>query len=257
MIMSWFLGIALLVPVSAGADEFVVPSLTAPVIDNARLLTKNDYARLDRALRELSRNTQTQIAVLTVDTLNGEPIESAALKVAESWKLGQVGSARGAFLLIAREERKIRWEIGRGLEGDIPDVIASRIIRNVISPSFKTGAFSKGILRGVAEVIVIAEPDFPIANYFEGRVGVATRDPLQGLPIPWELLMFLIVPLFIIVPVVLPEFLGLRHHRRRGWGGSTYGGFGSGPFSGGGWGGGGGFGGGGGDFGGGGASGDW
>ena len=104
-----------------------------------------------------------QIVVLTIPTLAGENLEEFSIKVAEAWKIGQKGLDNGAILLIAKQERKIRIEVGRGLEGKLTDLVSGRIIRGVISPKFKQGDFEGGIAAGVSAVMAAVRGEFPVA----------------------------------------------------------------------------------------------
>ncbi len=229
----------LLVNVPLGALE--VPYLASRINDLADLLSPGAEQRLESTLAQLERDTGAQLAVLTVPSLEGEPLGDFSIRVLETWKLGRKGIDDGALLLIARDDRKIRIEVGYGLEPTLTDVACKRIISNLISPRFREGDFDGGVeaaanaiagtVRGQEDLI----PADPPARKRSGEKG-------------WPLMLGLWVVLWLV--------FGRR--RRRGWFGGFYGG---GGFSGGGGssggGGFGGFSGGGGSFGGGGASGSW
>jgi uncharacterized protein len=244
---------------------------------------------LEQSLSAFEQSDSTQIVVVTIPTLAGEDLEGFSIRLAESWKIGRKGVDNGAILLVAKAERKVRIEVGRGLEGKLTDLVSGRIIRGDISPHFKAGDFDGGISAGVAAIIAVAKGEYKAAprdlqqgkksappiitlliflavacvffgamsRYLSGLVGAV------GLPvIAW--LTFPGMALAILAGLAVGGFLlGLfLVFLFGGGGGGGY--FGGGPFIGGGYfvgGGGGGdsggFSGGGGDFGGGGASGDW
>src|SRR5205814_1698756 len=120
-----------------------VPFLTGRVVDNAEILKRETRDRLAVVLKSHEEATTNQIAVLTIPTIGEEAIEEYAVKVFESWKLGQKGKDNGVLLVVAPKDRKLRIEVGYGLEGALTDAVSSRIIRNVITPSFKAGDFDK------------------------------------------------------------------------------------------------------------------
>lgn len=230
--------------------EFQVPPLSASVVDQAQVLSPAFRQRMDVALRDLGKQTPTQMAILIVPELGGVPIESAAIQVVEKWKLGKKDTDRGLLLLVAMKERRMRIEVGQGLEGDIPDAIAKRIISDTITPRFKNGEIDVGIYWGVDDLISRAEPQFDLKNYFGGKerkISNKGKKSERGG-----------IALIILFSIIILIFRGLGGGRSGGsgfYGGSGYGG----GFGGGGFGGGssGGFGGGGGGFSGGGASGGW
>lgn len=236
------LGLLLLWPPSAGALD--VPPLSGHVNDRAGLLRPETALKLEHFLSEFERSDSTQIVVLTIPSLEGESVEQYALKVAEGWGIGQKGKDNGAVLLIARDERKIRIEVGYGLEGRLTDMLSGRIIANEISPRFKAGNFNDGIVAGV---VAMAEA---VRGEYQGTGRTTGKKKERS---PWGLLLLL---LFLGPGMMLlsgGRRSGVSHHRRGGF-------YVGGPFGGGGFGGGfggGGFGGGGGGFGGGGSSGGW
>ena len=110
--------------------------LRARVNDLAKILTAEKTQQLEEQLREFEQQTSHQIVILTIPSLEGDPIEDFSIRVAEAWKIGQKGTANGVILIVGQKERKIRIEVGRGFEGILPDVVASRIIREVIAPRY-------------------------------------------------------------------------------------------------------------------------
>ncbi len=136
-----------------------VYELTGPVVDSAKILSSREYSELDSFLRQLDQNTGVQIAVLTVDSLNGEDIESFSMRHAEAWKLGKKGVDNGALLTVALEEHDVRIETGYGTEGALTDAKCARILRNVIIPEFKQGDYGEGIIEGVKNMAGVITSD--------------------------------------------------------------------------------------------------
>ncbi|MBQ9578630.1 MAG: TPM domain-containing protein [Ottowia sp.] len=127
-----------------------VPPLTAPVNDRAGVLSPEVRTRLNAELLALQRDTGAQIAVLTIPTLEGEELADYALRVASSWGMGKKREDNGALLLVAVQDRKLRIEVGYGLEDKLTDLLSSHIIREAITPAFKRGDYAAGIAQGVA-----------------------------------------------------------------------------------------------------------
>jgi uncharacterized protein len=139
------------------ARAFDVPPLTAPVIDQAGLLSDSIKSQISQVLFEAHQNNGPQVQVLIVDSLDGLQIEEVAIKVFDQWKLGSQKESNGVLFLIAPKEKKLRIEVGRGLEGDIPDVIAKRIISDVVVPHFKQEDYNAGVVQGVQSILYYAK----------------------------------------------------------------------------------------------------
>ncbi len=234
--------------------EFRVPALTGPVVDDARIVDPRIEEAITRALFALRNSGGSQINVLTVSSLDELPIEQASIRVAEQWKLGGAKTDNGVILLVAPKERRVRIEVGQGLEGALTDADSKRIIDQTILPLFRSGDYSRGILVGVYQIAQKTDPNFDLTPYLEGGAPRASRESApQG--IPWKFLL-----LILFLWLIMGGFGGGRRSRYRR-SGLFYGGWGLGGLGGGGWGGGrssgGGWGGGGGGFSGGGASGSW
>ena len=266
--------------------QLAVPPLTARVTDQTGTLTREQQAGLERMLQEFEARKGTQIAVLMVASTKPEPIEQYALRVGEQWKIGRKKVDDGAILVVAKDDRALRIEIGYGLEGVLNDATASRIIREVIVPRFREGDFYGGINAGLDRMmrlidgeplpapqksaspaaeggwmqllpmlLIVALIGGGILRAMFGRfLGAAATGGVVGV-LAWTLagalLIALIAALFAFIFT-----LGGGGGRRYYGGGFPGGGIGF-PRGGSGWGGGGGFRGGGGSFGGGGASGRW
>ena len=125
-----------------------VPPLTGRVVDQTGTLSAGDIASLTQTLRDLETRKGSQIAVLIVPTTDGEAIEQYALRVAEAWKIGRKKIDDGALLVIAKNDRRLRIEVGYGLEGALTDATTKRIIDEDITPKFKAGDFAGGISAG-------------------------------------------------------------------------------------------------------------
>jgi len=130
-----------------------VPPLVGRVVDQTGTLSSGDIAQLTQTLADLERRKGSQIAVLIVPTTDGEAIEQFSLRVAEAWKIGRKKIDDGALLVIAKNDRRLRIEVGYGLEGVLTDVTSKRIIDEVITPKFKSGDFAGGISAGLNRII--------------------------------------------------------------------------------------------------------
>lgn len=267
-----------------------VPRLKGHVNDYAGMLSPAGERQLEALLTDFERKESTQIVLLTVPSLEGDSLEDFSIRVAEAWKIGQEGADNGAILLIAKADRKIRIEVGYGLEGRLTDLVAGRIIRNVIAPHFRSGAFDQGIAAGITAMIDAVRGEFSAGDATPPPRSKRTGIPLLPLlailflinalgrasrvmgaaaggvlaPIAGGLffglgpmLLLLLIPIGIVGGLLVGMVGGPLSMGRGGgyWGGGFGGGFGGGGgFSSGGF---GGFSGGGGGFGGGGASGGW
>lgn len=137
-----------------------VPAYEGPVNDHAKIMSAEDRKSLNRSLRTLLKSGGSQLAVLTIPDLGAAIVEDYSIQVTDSWRLGDKVRDDGILLLIAPNERKIRIEVGLGLESVLTDLVASRIIRETIAPYFKQSRFSEGIVAGVAAILAITDPSF-------------------------------------------------------------------------------------------------
>jgi len=149
------IAIFLLVPVVASALD--VPYLTGRITDNAEILSENMRRSLTQRLKAHEDHTGNQIAVLTLPTLKGESIEEYAVEVFKEWKLGQKGKDNGILVIVVPNDRRMRIEVGYGLEGTLTDSMAGSIIRNTMAPRFKKGDFDGGVQAGIKNIIKILE----------------------------------------------------------------------------------------------------
>ena len=134
-----------------------VPPLSGRVVDQTGTLSAGDIASLTQTLKDLETRKGSQIAVLIVPTTDGEAIEQFSLRVAEAWKIGRKKIDDGALLVIAKNDRRLRIEVGYGLEGALTDVTTKRIIDEDITPKFKSGDFAGGVSAGVDRMVRVAE----------------------------------------------------------------------------------------------------
>ena len=276
--------------------EIPVPKLTARVIDQTGSLTSSERAALEAKLKAFEDAHGSQIAVLLVPSIGTEAIEEFAGRVTDEWKLGRKGVDDGVLLVVAKQERKLRIQTGRGVQGTLTDALSKRIVSDIIAPHFRNGDFAGGIDAGVDAIMKAIEGEqlpLPEAKPHGGKVdavssysdflwiafflvpvvgmvlrgmlgrffGASATSGLTGLA-AW--LVFGSLAFGIVAGIgafLFTLFVGSglgRGVNRGGWGGGWPGGFGGGGFGGGGFsGGGGGFSGGGGSFDGGGASGSW
>ncbi len=265
-----------------------VPPLRGRVNDYADIISPSTERLLNEKLKKLEESDSTQVVILTVPSLKGDSMEDFSIRVVEKWKIGQKGLDNGVLLLVSKNDRKVRIEVGYGLEGRLTDLLAGRIIDYEIIPAFKSGNFDEGFVRGVDAIVKAVKGEYKApanakkseegegAKYFPffvliliivmigskrrilgGLVG-AIFFPLLALflfPIGRVIFILALLPLGFFGGWLLPLFFISGMGRRGGGMFFGGGGFGSGDsdsfFDGGG------FSGGGGGFGGGGASGSW
>ncbi|MGD9174711.1 MAG: TPM domain-containing protein [Desulfobacterales bacterium] len=158
-----------------------VPPLTGRVNDTAGMLSATTRQQLEDVLARLEQTDSTQIVVLTIPSLGGEVLEEFSIKVVDQWKIGQKGLDNGALLMIAKNDRKIRIEVGYGLEGSLTDLMAGRIIRNVIVPHFKAGNFDQGVIEGVQAMIKAVRDEYKASEKGPGGRGHQHKDSTSGL----------------------------------------------------------------------------
>lgn len=224
--------------------QFKVPTLTGPVMDEVGYLDRNDRQDLMQLLYDFNRRGKAQVQVLIVEDLQGVPIEQASIEITDKWQLGDKKKDNGILFLVSARDRKMRIEVGQGLEGAIPDITAKRIISDQVIPLFRAKQYSAGIVVGVNEILRLADKEF------------ADEKNLQDPDTGGSNIPVIVIIIILIIISILGRFGGGRgrFYGGGGWGGG--GGFGGGGWSSGG-GSGGSWSGGGGGFSGGGASGSW
>jgi len=175
----------------AGAQKSIPkPNPPRLVNDNAGLLNKLDADALEKKLVALDDSTSNQIVVLTVQSLNGEVIEDVAVNTFRDWGIGGKDKNNGVLLLIAVQDRKIRIEVGYGLEGAIPDVVANDIINNDLTPAFKEGNYLSGITKAVDNLSKAAVGEYKVKRKKK-------NDEVSGK----DILVFIII-LFVVLMIV-------------------------------------------------------
>jgi uncharacterized protein len=250
----------LLLCCAAVGAQPVFPKLTGRVVDEAHLLQPGEIAQLTADLEALEKKSSDQLVVVTLNSLGGYAIEDYGYQLGRAWRIGQEGVNNGVLLIVAPNERKVRIEVGRGLEPQLTDALTSLIIQKGVLPAFRRGDWAGGIRAAARDISDVLLGDADAVR--QRLASVKKRSP----GVDWDSTVMLIV-WFLIIAIILyaqsrQSKMTTRPGARRrggygpivipgGWGGS--GGWGGG----GGGGGGGGFGGGGGDFGGGGSSGSW
>ncbi len=292
IIRTWYghlLAIGLVMVMVMGAwAQIAIPELKSRVTDLTATLSPHEIALLEQKLSNFEEKKGSQIAVLIVPTTRPESIEQYALRVAESWKLGRKNIDDGALLIIAKNDRTLRIEVGYGLEGALPDAKAKQIIEQIIIPRFKSGNFAQGMEAGVDAMLRLLQGESlpsPIAKrrgFFTdstsaldvivpiligffilgkilepllGRLGGAVVTSIGAGFISWLLMASIAIAITVAIFALIMNLFhspgtGIYRGGRSHWSNDSYRG-GGGGF------GGGGFSGGGGGFGGGGASGRW
>src|ERR1700716_4606966 len=141
----------------AAFADVAVPPLSGRVVDQTATLSSGDIAALTQTLKNLEARKGSQVAVLIVPTTAPETIEQYSIRVAEAWKIGGKKIEDGALLVVAKDDRKLRIEVGYGLEGALTDVTSKRIIDEIITPRFRSGDFAGGISAGVDRIIGVVD----------------------------------------------------------------------------------------------------
>lgn len=263
ILMRRLVGVGLLLCIALAAPAFAAgnaldagmpafPTLTGPVVDQAHLLPTAVFDSLSQKLAAYAGKNGTQLVVVTVPTLNGYPIEYYGYQLGRHWGIGQKGKNNGALLIVDVGEKRVRIEVGYGLEGTLTDAQSSNIINSIILPRFKKGDYAGGIVAGTDGILAV----------LGGQQGTAPKQTARAHSGTGFLMLLIIV--FFVFPL-FGSIFGRRRLAGRNSGSGwlawlllgMLGGGGGGGFGGGGGGGFGGFSGGGGSFGGGGASGGW
>ncbi len=170
-----FLILTILLFFAPSAHALEVPILQGRINDYAGMLSPQAKANIEQQLKAVEQSDTTQIVIVTIPSLQGEVLEQFSIKVAEKWKIGQKGKDNGVILLVSKNDRKMRIEVGRGLEEKITDLRAGRIIDEVIKPRFKTDDYDGGFTEGIASIIAASKGEFR---------AVPPPQPQQKLPVP-------------------------------------------------------------------------
>ena len=247
--------LAFLLTTPAFAQTF--PPLTGRVVDNAHLLSPEQAAALDAKLAALEQQSTRQMVVATVPSLEGYEVEDYGYRLGRAWGIGDKKENNGLLLLVAPNERKVRIEVGYGLEPIVTDALSALVIQRTILPRFRDKDMAGGIVAGADQLIGLLQLPPDQAKSQAQQLVAADKKRDKG-HFPISLIFWIVVILFVIGSNIANRFGGRRYRSGSApiviWGGGGWGG----GSSGGGWGGGGGgFSGGGGSFGGGGSSGSW
>jgi uncharacterized protein len=281
--------VAFLLTIISQSFALDVPPLTGYVNDYGGMISPQVKSQIESELSAFEKTDSTQVVILTIPSLEGEVLEEFAIKAGEAWKIGQKGKDNGVIIVVSKGDKKIRIEVGRGLEGKLTDLMAGRIIDLVVKPRFKRGDYDGGLHAGVAAIIDATRGEFKaepsrrqqkrgssslVTFLIFAAVGIIVLGSMNrplgaiggALGLPLSVLLSSIsvgvmgLAILGVVGLILGLVLPMLFGGGRGGGGGFFpgGGYYGGGFSGGGSSGGSDFGGGGGgDFGGGGASGDW
>jgi uncharacterized protein len=147
-----FIWLCLAAAISAASAQPTFPALTGRIVDEAGLLNPADTQELRRTLEEIELKSTDQVVIYTAKSLQGYPIEDFGYRLGRFWQIGQQGKNNGVILLVAPNERKVRIEVGRGLEPQLTDALSALIIQNAILPAFRRGDFPAGIKAGIRDI---------------------------------------------------------------------------------------------------------
>jgi uncharacterized protein len=257
-IKGWLIAVLMILSATA-AHAQVFPKLTGRVVDAANIIPPDQEALLTAKLASVEKESSRQFVVATIPDLGGYDIAEYGYKLGDAWGIGQKEERNGIILIVAPNERKVRVEVGYGLEPIVTDALSSLIIRTKILPAFKAGDMPSGINAGadalITQLKLPPEEAAARARQLGAQQAQQSSGESAGAVIFWLFIFF-----FFILPILWPLLFGRRRGRSYGggpviiWGGGDWGGGSGGGSS---WGDGGGFSGGGGSFGGGGASGSW
>ncbi|MDF1555542.1 MAG: TPM domain-containing protein [Deferrisomatales bacterium] len=211
--LSGVLVLFVLVGCGSSASSAEIPYLTGRVTDNAEILGAETRSRLTERLADHEARTGAQVAVLTVATLNGGSIEPFAAEVFQAWGLGQRGADNGVLMVVVPNDRRMRIEVGYGLEATLTDLLAGRIIRDVMTPRFRAGDYDGGVEAGVDAILRVLQggglPEVP-AGEASARADPSSRPFFEGsdLSLPERILIgafvFGIIGLFTVIGILTP-----------------------------------------------------
>jgi uncharacterized protein len=182
-------------PWQAKSDDFVaIPALSARVTDRTNTLSASERQALETKLADWEAKTGNQLVVLIVPTTKPEPIESYSIRVAEAWKIGRKGQDNGAIFVVAKDDHRMRIEVGYGLEGVLTDVTSHRILDETVAPLFKQNRFAEGIDAGVDRIIAVVGSGQPLP--------APAKSPSRGTPGHGFDFGQLLIFLFVAVPII-------------------------------------------------------
>lgn len=207
LLLGLFAALALAVPAGGVADLVTLPALTARVTDLTATLSTEQQAGLEQKLASFEARKGAQIVVLILPSTQPETIEQFGIRLFDAWKIGRKGIDDGAMLIVARDDRRLRIEVGYGLEGALNDATAKRIIAEIIAPRFKTGDLPGGIAAGVDAIIKVVDGEpLPAPNAANaGRTERTAATSLSEIP---EALLFGILAAVVIGGTILRRLFG-------------------------------------------------
>jgi uncharacterized protein len=186
---------------AVAAFAVTYPALNGRIVDQANIIPAETRSAIEPKLVDLEAKSGIQLVVATVSSLEGEEIEPYANQLFRNWGLGQRDKNNGVLLLVAPNERRVRIEVGYGLEGTLTDALSKVIIANAITPRFKTGDFGGGIARGVDDIITVLTSD---ASEWQERPSLRLDSSPANDPVPWFVIVLVII--VIILLIVSPGF---------------------------------------------------
>jgi uncharacterized protein len=223
-----FLVILLIGAVSFAAPNF--PALTGRVVDGAHILSAQAVSGLEQKLAAYEKDTSNQMVVATIASLEGIEIEEYGYQLGRTWQIGHKDKNNGVLFLIAPNEKKVRIEVGYGLEGELTDITSNTIIENIILPEFKKGQLEQGIIQGTEAILLVlggGELPTPVTNEPQ-------NDPvsiiISLIAIAWFIWLAVKHPMLFLLLVSSSRFGGSRGGGFRGGGGSFGGGGSSGSW---------------------------
>jgi uncharacterized protein len=185
------------------AVALTFPALTGRIVDQANVISADAKSTIEPKLADLEAKSGIQLVVATVNSLEGQEIEPYANALFRNWKLGEKTKNNGVLLLVAPNEKRVRIEVGYGLEGTLTDALSKVIITNAITPRFKTGDFSGGISRGVDDIITVLTTD---SSEWEKRPSLRLDSQPAPANDPFNWVLALIAVVVIILLIVSPGF---------------------------------------------------
>jgi uncharacterized protein len=192
---AWLSAALLLLVVTAGLAAPNFPALTGRVVDSAQVIDARARPAIEQKLENLESRSGIQLVVATLKSLDGQDVESYANELFRTWKLGEKAKNNGVLLLVAPNERKVRIEVGYGLEGTLNDALSSVIITNALIPRFKTGDFSGGIERGVDDIIAVLTTD---SSDWQQKISLRSDTAQKIDPVNWAIFAGVIVLIFLL-----------------------------------------------------------
>lgn len=198
ILVTFFLTLFLVVRPGLAASY---PDYSGYVNDYAHVLSESFVKDLNNKLSDYDKKTSNQIAVVTIDTTGSETIEQYSIHLADKWKPGQKGKDNGVVMLFAMKDRKMRIEVGRGLEGELTDLKSRRIIADIMTPEFKASHYEAGIAKGVDSVISIISPNVSVSPVLTTQ---SSNDPSAGAIILIVIIVIIVILLLVAISPYTP-----------------------------------------------------